>query len=153
MKIATLCYIRNDKNQTLMMHRVKKLHDMHEGKWNGLGGKFEIDETPEECVIREIYEESGLTLITPTLKGIITFPAFDGIETWMVFVFTANKFEGELIESNEGNLKWIDNDKLFDLNLWDGDKIFMTWLDKKEFFSAKFIYNKGKLVSHIVNFY
>lgn len=153
MKIATLCYVRNDKKQTLMMHRVKKKNDMHEGKWNGLGGKFEIGETPEECVIREIKEESGLTLTNPTLKGVITFPAFDGNETWQVFIFTANKFTGKIIESTEGNLKWIDNDKLFDLNLWDGDKIFMKWLDKKEFFSAKFIYKNGKLVSHKVNFY
>ncbi len=100
-----------------MLHRVKKKNDMHEGKWNGLGGKFEDGETPEECAIREVKEESGLTIKNPKMKGIMTFPSFNGRETWYVFLFLMEEFEGELIESNEGNLERIDNDKILELNL------------------------------------
>ena len=152
MKIGTLCYI-TDGEKTLMLHRVKKENDMHEGKWNGLGGKLEAGESPEECVIREVYEESGLTIKNPKLKGIITFPKFDEIDDWLVFVYTANSFKGNTIDSDEGVLEWIDNSKLLDLNLWEGDKIYMKWLDKGELFSAKFIYKKRKLVDYEVVFY
>ena len=154
MKLATLCYVRDAKNNTtLMLHRVKKENDMHEGKWNGLGGKFEDGETPEECVIREVLEESGLSITNPKLQGFITFPAFDQFEDWYVFVFTADEFTGELIDSPEGNLEWIKNDNLMDLKLWEGDKIFMGWFDSGKVFSAKFEYDKGEFVSHDVNFY
>ncbi|GAB1443660.1 8-oxo-dGTP diphosphatase [Ignavibacteriales bacterium] len=154
MKLATLCYVRDAKNlTTLMLHRVKKENDMHEGKWNGLGGKFEEGETPEECVIREVLEESGLSITNPKLQGFITFPAFDQFEDWYVFVFTADQFTGELIDSPEGNLEWIQNDKLMDLKLWEGDKIFMGWFDSGKVFSAKFEYDKGEFVSHEVIFY
>jgi len=152
MKLATLCYIKND-SKTLMLHRIKKKNDMHEGKWNGLGGKLESGETPEECVIREIQEECGLILKNPSLKGVLTFPAFDGNEDWRVFVFVAEEFEGELIDSNEGNLEWIDDNELLNLNLWDGDKIFLKWLDQEGFFSGKFIYESGKLLNHNVIFH
>lgn len=152
MKLATLCYIQKD-NKTLMLHRVKKKDDMHQGKWNGLGGKFEPGESPEECVIREIREECGLTLRNPILKGIMTFPQFSKGEDWWAFIFIAREFEGSLKESSEGDLEWIDNDKLFDLDLWDGDKIFIEWLKKKGFFSAKFVYKDGKLTKHNVVFY
>jgi 8-oxo-dGTP diphosphatase len=150
--LATLCYVRHN-GRTLMIHRVKKANDMHEGKYNGLGGKFEPGETPEQCAIREVEEESGLTMIEPRLKGIIDFPRFDGVNDWYVFIFTSDKFTGDLIESNEGNLRWVDNDKLLDLNLWDGDKIFLKWLDNDGFFSAKFIYEAGKFKEHTVTFY
>ena len=152
MKLGTLCYVNNGE-QTLMMHRVKKENDMHKGKWNGLGGKFKDGESPEECVIREVKEESGLKLIKPSLKGIITFPAFDDIDDWMVFVFTSDQFTGSLIECDEGILKWIENDKLNDLELWEGDKIFMRWLNDNPFFSAKFLYERKKYVNHEVIFY
>ena len=152
MKLATLCYIQKD-NKTLMLHRVKKEDDMHQGKWNGLGGKLEPGESPEECVIREVREECGLTLRNPILKGIMTFPQFSKGEDWWAFIFIAREFEGSLKESSEGDLEWIDNDKLFDLDLWDGDKIFIEWLKKKGFFSAKFIYKDGKLTKHSVVFY
>ena len=152
MKLGTLCYVNNGE-QTLMMHRVKKENDMHEGKWNGLGGKFKDGESPEECVIREVKEESGLKLIKPSLKGIITFPAFDDIDDWMVFVFTSDQFTGSLTECDEGILKWIKNDKLNDLELWEGDKIFMKWLNDTPFFSAKFLYERKKYVNHEVIFY
>jgi 8-oxo-dGTP diphosphatase len=136
-----------------MLHRIKKENDMHKGKWNGLGGKLENGESPEECVIREVKEESGLEIKNPKLKGILTFPAFDGIEDWYVFVFVAYKFEGELIDSKEGKLEWIDDDKLTELNLWGGDKLFLKWLEQDKYFSGKFVYKNGKLVSHEVYFY
>lgn len=136
-----------------MLHRVKKHHDIHQGKWNGLGGKIEPGETPEDCVIREVQEESGL-IIKPILKGLLTFPEFfDNGEDDYTFVFTATDFHGTLIDSNEGNLEWIDNDKLLDLPLWEGDKIFLPWLESDGFFSGKFSYKKGKLLKHSVLFY
>jgi 8-oxo-dGTP diphosphatase len=152
MKIGTLCYIKHN-GQTLMLHRVKKENDMHEGKWNGLGGKLEPGETPEECIIREVKEESGLTLSNPQLKGILTFPMFDGIDDWMAFVFTASDFTGQLIDSPEGNLKWINDTEVFNLNLWPGDRIFLKWLEEDRFFSGKFIYKNKKLIDHTVVFH
>lgn len=140
-------------NQTLMLYRNKKENDYHEGKWNGLGGKFEQGETPEQCAVREIKEESGLTVKDPNLKGIITFPMFDGKDDWYVFIFTFNGYEGELIDSNEGELAWIDDDKLTDLNLWEGDSIFIPWLYQDKFFSAKFNYENGSYIDHEVNFH
>ena len=154
MKLATLCYVINKKsNSTLMIHRVKKENDYHQGKWNGLGGKFEQGESPEECATREIKEESGLTVKSITMKGFITFPMFDGKEDWYVFLFVTDDFEGELIDSNEGDLAWIPNKKLTEINLWDGDKIFISWLFKDKFFSAKFNYKNGEFIDYEVNFY
>ncbi|MCX7798603.1 MAG: 8-oxo-dGTP diphosphatase [Melioribacter sp.] len=152
MQLATLCYIiHNDK--TLMLHRIKKKNDIHEGKWNGLGGKFQPGETPEECVIREVKEESGLLIKNPKLHGFITFPLFDGKKDWYVFLFTANEYEGKLIDSKEGNLQWIPNEKLLELNLWEGDKIFIPWLFQNKFFSAKFVYENGIFKGYEVKFY
>jgi 8-oxo-dGTP diphosphatase len=152
MKLATLCYVRRE-GQTLMVHRVKKVNDMHHGKWNGLGGKLNPGETPEECAQREIYEESGLSVQNPKLKGILTFPAFAKDEDWYVFVFVVEDFWGELIDSPEGNLQWVDNSDLTRLNLWEGDATFLPWLDRRGIFSGKFIYQDGKLKSHTVAFY
>lgn len=126
---------------------------MHQGKWNGLGGKLEPGETPEECVIREVREESGLIIHNPTLKGILTFPLFANNEDWYAFVFTATQFNGELINSREGDLAWIDDDKLLSLPLWEGDLIFLPWLNNEGFFSGKFVYQDGRLVDHCVVFY
>jgi 8-oxo-dGTP diphosphatase len=147
MKLATLCYVQKD-GKTLMIHRMKKKNDIHEGKWNGLGGKFEPGETPEECVVREVGEESGLRLTSYTLRGFLTFPLFARNEDWYAFVFTADGFEGELIDPAEGYLEWIDNEKLLDLNLWEGDRTFLPWLNQPGFFSGKFSYEEGRLVSH-----
>jgi 8-oxo-dGTP diphosphatase len=147
MKLATLCYLRRN-NQTLMMHRVKKKNDVHQDKWNGLGGKFNPGESPEECVIREIEEESGLNIKNPLLKGVLTFPEFSAGEDWYVFVFLATDFSGDMIDSAEGNLEWIDNDHLLNLNLWEGDQHFINLLDKDVFFSGKFNYRNGKLINH-----
>ena len=150
--LATLCYVRK-QGKTLMLHRTKKENDIHEGKWNGLGGKFEPGETPEECVIREVKEESGLDIVRPKMKGFITFPEFDGVNDWYAFVFTAEEFSGQLMDSPEGRLEWIDNGSLLDLHLWEGDLIFLPWIERDKFFSARFIYQNGRLVDHEVEFY
>lgn len=152
MQLATLCYVKKN-NSTLMLHRTKKKNDVHEGKWNGLGGKFEHGETPEECAAREIKEESGLIVKNLKLHGFITFPMFDRIKDWYVFLFSATEFEGELIECAEGRLEWIPDEKLLEINLWEGDKIFLPWLFQDKFFSAKFIYEEGVYKSYSVNFY
>ena len=136
-----------------MLHRIKKKNDIHQDKWNGLGGKLITGESPEECIKREVLEESGLIIKDPKLHGIITFPKFDGFDDWLVFVYSSDKFEGELIDSDEGELEWINNDVLFDLNLWEGDKVFIPWLSQEKFFSAKFIYKKKKLADYSVVFY
>jgi len=149
--LATLCYVKRD-GHTLMMYRNKKVNDIHEGKWNGLGGKFEAGETPEECVIREVHEESGLSIQSPKLCGLIMFPGFMGND-WYVFVFTAMEFSGELIDSPEGELEWIENDKLTSLNLWESDHIFFPWIEKGEFFSAKFVYQGDKMHRYEVRFH
>lgn len=130
------------------MHRVKKKNDIHQDKWNGLGGKFQPGETPEECVVREIEEECGLLISNPELKGFLTFPEFSAGEDWYVFVFVASQFEGEITESTEGKLEWIDDDQLLNLNLWEGDRFFIEWLDKNAFFSGKFYYKEGALLKH-----
>jgi 8-oxo-dGTP diphosphatase len=154
MKLATLCYVIDKiANKTLMIHRIKKKDDYHEGKWNGLGGKFNKGESPEECAIREIEEESGLIVINPKMHGFITFPSFDGVDDWYVFIFTAHEFKGKLIDSPEGRLEWIPNDKITSLNLWDGDKVFLDWLYNDKFFSAKFNYENGKFLNYNVTFY
>jgi 8-oxo-dGTP diphosphatase len=154
MKLATLCYVMDKKNKmTLMIHRTKKKNDYHEGKWNGLGGKFEKGESPEECAIREIKEESGLSVQAPVMHGFITFPNFDGVDDWYVFIFTVEEFSGNMIDSPEGKLEWIPDEKVMELNLWEGDKIFLEWLYNNRFFSAKFNYENGKYIDHSVCFY
>jgi 8-oxo-dGTP diphosphatase len=147
MKLATLCYLRQS-GKTLMVHRVKKADDIHEGKWNGLGGKLEPGESPEECAIREVLEESGLRATHLQFKGFLTFPLFAQNEDWYAFVFVVDQFEGELISSPEGNLEWIADELLFELNLWEGDRIFLPLLDEPGLFSGKFVYRDGRLVSH-----
>lgn len=151
MKLATLCYVKH-KGQTLMIHRAKTQADTH-GKSNGLGGKFEVGESPEDCAIREVKEESGLDVKNPMLKGILTFPNLDGRDDWYVFVFVIHEFIGELIDSPEGHLEWISDDDLLTLNLWEGDRHFLPWLSGDKFFSAKFDYRDGNLVDYQVSFY
>ena len=152
MNVSTLCYVKKD-GRTLMLHRIKKPNDVHEGKYNGLGGKFFPGELPEECVIREVQEESGLLIKKPRLRGVMMFPAFKDNEDWLVFLFTANEFSGTLGECNEGRLEWVEDTKLRSLNLWEGDKLFLDWMDQNKFFSAKFIYKNKQLVDHQVTFY
>jgi 8-oxo-dGTP diphosphatase len=152
MQLATLCYLRRN-GRTLMLYHNKKKNDIHAGKWNGLGGKFAAGETPEECVIREVYEESGLAIKNPLLRGFMTFPSFSKGEDWYVFIFTATEFDGLAQESAEGRLQWIDDRNLSSLNLWAGDRIFLKWLHQNRFFSAKFIYRNAELVEHSEIFY
>jgi len=147
MKLATLCYVRYN-GRTLMLLRNKKTGDIHLGKWNGLGGKLAPGETPEECVIREVKEESGLTIYEPSLRGVLTFPQFDKDEDWYVFVFVADRFSGTLISCDEGQLEWIENSKLFELNLWAGDYYFLSALTEGSFFSGKFVYKNKLLIDH-----
>ena len=135
-----------------MLHRIKKPNDMHEGKWNGLGGKFEAGETPEECVRREVQEEAGLIIQNPHLHGLLMFPNFKGND-WYVFVFTATEFSGEMVESAEGNLEWIPDETLTSLNLWESDHIFLPWLESGEFFSAKFEYEGDVMQRYEVTFH
>ncbi len=152
MILATLCYVKhNDK--TLMVHRNKKPNDIHEGKWNGLGGKFEAGETPEMCVIREVEEESGLVIQNPRMHGLLTFTNFKGND-WYVFVFTANQFSREIMASSpEGQLEWIEDDQLLNLNLWESDHIFFPWINDGSFFSAKFDYDGDSMQGYDVTFH
>lgn len=151
MILATLCYLQRH-GQTLMIHRIKRSDDIHLGKWNGLGGKFEPGESPEECVIREVREESGLELRHPHLSGLLIFPSFKG-DDWYVFVFTANEFSGELHENDEGFLEWIPDDRLESLPLWPSDHFFLPWIRQGNFFSAKFMYEGDEMKDHYVTFY
>ena len=152
MKLATLCYVRQN-NQTLMIHRNKRANDIHQGKWNGLGGKLEQGESPEQCVIREVSEEAGLTIKAPRYHGLLVFAGFKN-EDWYVWVFSADQFEGELAaESNEGDLKWIADENLASLNLWPSDLIFLPWLKTGKVFSARFQYAGDDMLGHEVAFY
>ena len=146
MKFTTLCYIeKNDK--CLMLYRNKKENDLNEGKWIGVGGKFEEKESPEECLVREVKEETGLILTKYKLRCLVTFVS-DKWETEHMYVFTASEFEGELKECNEGTLQWIDKDKILDLPTWEGDKFFFEKMQKqKEFFTMKVEYKGDKLVN------
>ncbi|MBQ3104201.1 MAG: 8-oxo-dGTP diphosphatase [Oscillospiraceae bacterium] len=150
MKNTTLCYIEKD-GQYLMLHRVKKENDLNHDKWIGVGGKFEDKESPEECVLREAKEETGLTLTDYRYRGIVTFVS-DEWPTEYMHLFTAHEFTGELIECDEGTLEWIDKKKLLELTLWEGDKIFLRLLDTDEpFFSLKLQYEGDTLVYAALN--
>lgn len=144
-KLATLVYVR-EGGRTLMLHRIRKANDMHAGKWNGLGGKLEPGETPEACAVREVHEESGLTIVDPEFRGMLTFPAFAKDEDWIAYLFVARRFSGSLIDSAEGVLEWVDDRALLQLPLWPGDRIFLPWLDEEIFFSGRFDYEEGLLL-------
>lgn len=141
-KLSTLCYIKRD-DSILMLHRVKKKNDINKGKWIGVGGHFEDGESPEECLIREVLEETGLKLASYKFRAIITF-IYDKDITEYMHLYTADEFFGEMIECDEGNLSWVPKSKLLDLELWDGDRIFLRLLDERDdFFSLKLIYDKN----------
>ena len=147
MEITTLCYIEKD-NKYLMLKRVKKKEDINKGKWIGVGGHFEEGESPEECVCREVLEETGLRLKSYKARGILTFVQ-NKTFTEYIWLFTADEYEGELIECDEGILEWIDKDKLSELELWEGDRIFLKLLNtQEEFFSLKLEYEGDKLVNY-----
>jgi len=154
MKLGTLCYVKKDDSY-LLLHRVKKENDMHQGLWVGLGGKFEAGESPEECAIREIYEESGLHVENPQLKGIVTFDGQFEEEDWYIFIFVFDNFSGELLEeSPEGDLRWVKESELADLPMYDGDRHFFKWIKEcKGVFSAKLTYDGRKLLNYQINEY
>ncbi len=139
MRNTTLCYIEKD-GCYLLLHRVKKERDINRDKWIGVGGGFENRESPEDCLLREVHEETGLTLTSYRLRGVITFVT-DRWETEYMFLYTADGFFGELIDCDEGTLEWIPKAKIYDLPIWEGDRIFLKLLDADApFFSLKLIY-------------
>ncbi|HMO16936.1 MAG TPA: 8-oxo-dGTP diphosphatase [Oligoflexia bacterium] len=152
-QLATLCYVRSPEKGTLLVHRNKNKGDLHLGKWNGLGGKIAPGESPEQCVIREVCEESGLNIFNPVLAGILTFPCFSTDTDWYVFVFTANQFDGSLHECDEGSLEWVTDELLFSLPMWEGDRIFLPLVMSGKLFSGRFCYREGILVEHEINIY
>lgn len=145
MRLTTICYIEQDGNY-LMLHRTKKENDQSHDKWLGVGGKFDKDESPDECILREVKEETGLTLTSYQLRGVMTFVS-DIWETEYMFIYTADEFEGELAECSEGDLQWIKKTEVMNLKLWEGDKIFLKKLiDEDGFFTVKMEYEGEKLV-------
>ncbi len=153
LKLATLAYLRHD-GHTLMLHRSGRADDYHRGRYNGLGGKFEPGESPEACVRREVLEESGLLVEEAHLKGFLTFPAFDGKDDWYAFVYVVPRFSGELVaRSPEGTLHWVPDEALLDLMLWPGDRVFLPWLDRSAFFSARLRYEEGRYRGYRAAFY
>ena len=148
--LTTLCYIEKEDSY-LMMHRVKKEKDINKDKWVGVGGHFEANETPEECLLREVKEETGLTLTSWKLRGIITFMT-DICQTEYMFLYTADGYEGDMIECNEGNLEWVKKSDVYHLPIWEGDKVFFRLLEEGEaFFSLKLRYEGDKLVETVLN--
>ena len=150
MLLTTLCYMEKG-NQYLMLHRVKKEHDINKDKWIGVGGKFEDKESPEDCLLREVREETGLTLTSWKFRGIITFVT-DRYETEFMHLYTADGWEGEMIECNEGNLEWLEKKEVFNLKVWEGDKIFFQLMQNDApFLSLRLEYVGDELVSYALN--
>lgn len=152
MQLTTLCYIEHE-DKYLMLHRVKKKIDINKDKWIGVGGKFEEGESPEECLLREVEEETGYRLTDYEFRGIVTFISDSWVNESM-HLFTATGFEGELTNCEEGELAWIEKEKLFDLNLWEGDKIFLKLLQEEQrFFSLKLVYEGDCLMEQKLKVY
>ena len=149
---STICYIEKN-GKYLMLHRTKKQNDINKDKWIGVGGKFEDKESPEECIIREVKEETGLILNSLSLKCIVTYVSSNW-DTEYMYVFTSNDFSGELIECNEGDLEWIDKENISNLNLWEGDKIFLEKINNSNnFFTVKFEYDGDDLIKYDIKEY
>ncbi len=148
---STLCYIEKD-GKYLMLHRTVKKKDVNKDKWIGVGGHFELGESPEECVCREVLEETGYRLTSYRFRGLVTFLSGDGVTEYMS-LFTADGFEGEEIACDEGELEWVPIEKIGELNLWEGDKIFLRLLaEDAPFFSLKLVYDRhGGLVEAVLN--
>lgn len=148
---TTLCYIEKD-NKYLMLHRIKKQNDLNQDKWIGIGGKFETRESPEQCVRREVLEETGLTMGRCYYRGVITFVS-DKWPTEYMHLFTCNDFIGEPKECDEGVLEWVDKNEIYNLPLWQGDKIFLKLIENPNtpFFSLRLEYNGDTLISAILN--
>ena len=151
MRNTTLCYLYRGR-EALMLHRVKKAVDENKDKWIGIGGKFEEGESPEDCLLREVREETGLTLTSWRYRGIVTFVS-DEWGTEYMHLFTADAWEGQIRQDcDEGVLEWIDRDKLLSLPIWEGDKIFLRLLDEDaSFFSLKLRYEGDRLAEAVLN--
>ncbi len=145
MRLTTICYIEKD-GCFLMLHRTKKENDQSHDKWLGVGGKFEKDESPDECIVREVKEETGLTLTSYRLRGIMTFVS-DVWETEYMFIYTADQFQGEIQPCSEGDLYWVKKEEVLNLHLWQGDVLFLRKLIQNEdFFTLKVEYQGEELV-------
>lgn len=142
---TTLCYIEKE-GKYLMLHRVSKKQDVNKDKWIGVGGKFEPGEAPEECLLREVKEETGLNLLSYRYRGVLTFRC-DMAEPEYIFLYTADEYEGTLTQCDEGELVWVDKEDVFSLNLWEGDKVMFRLLSERdEPFSLKLTYRGDTLV-------
>lgn len=150
MKMTTLCYLERD-GRYLMLHRTKKVNDENHDKWIGVGGKFEVGESPEDCMRREILEETGLTVDAFRYRGIVTFDS-DIFTGEYMHLFTCTAWHGEETECDEGELAWIDKKELLSLPMWEGDRIFLRLLDEDvPFFSLKLVYRGETLLSAVLN--
>ncbi len=150
MRNTTLCYIHHE-GKTLLLHRVKKENDLNKDKWIGVGGGFEDKESPEDCLLREVYEETGLTLTHYAYRGIVTFVS-DEWETEYMHLFTADGFTGTIKECDEGCLEWVDDAVVPTLPTWEGDRIFLRLLaENHPFFSLKLTYTGETLTGAILN--
>ena len=146
MKLTTLCYLEKD-GMYLMLHRNRKKEDANEGKWIGVGGHFKDKESPEECLLREVKEETGLYLTKYCFRGIVTFVS-DEWETEYMYLYTAHEWTGELLSCDEGTLCWIPKKEVPNLNLWEGDRVFLKLLEQEDrFFSLKLEYKGEHLLS------
>ena len=144
-QLTTICYIKKD-GCYLMLHRTKKQNDINHNKWIGVGGHFESGESAEDCILREVKEETGLLLEEYRYRGFITF-SYDDLPAEYMCLFTSDKFSGTLTECSEGTLEWVPIEKIKDLELWEGDKIFLNLLLKDTpFFTLKLVYKNGVLV-------
>ena len=152
MNFTTLCYIEKE-NKYLMLHRTSKKKDGNKDKWIGVGGHFEKGESPEECLLREVKEETGLELTSYQFRGIVTFISDEWPDEYMC-LYTADKYTGDIGNCDEGELVWVEKGKIMDLNIWEGDKIFLKLLTENQpFFSLKLEYKGDKLVNTVLNKY
>ena len=152
MNFTTLCYIEKE-NKYLMLHRTSKKKDGNKDKWIGVGGHFEKGESPEECLLREVKEETGLELTSYQFRGIVTFISDEWPDEYMC-LYTADRHTGDIGNCDEGELVWVEKGKIMDLNIWEGDKIFLKLLTENQpFFSLKLEYKGDKLVNTVLNKY
>ncbi len=150
MKMTTLCYLERD-GKYLMLHRTKKEHDENHDKWIGVGGKFEADESPEDCMRREVFEETGLTVTAFRYRGIVTFVS-DEYGCEYMHLFTVTDWTGTQRTCDEGELAWIEKSRLYELTLWEGDRLFLKLLDEDvPFFSLKLTYAGETLAEAVLN--
>jgi len=152
-KLTTLCYMERE-GEWLMLHRVSKKNDVNKDKWIGIGGHFEENESPEECLLREVKEETGLTLTSWRFRGLVTFRSTGGSVEDMEYMclYTADGFEGEMADCNEGTLEWVKKEAVYGLNIWEGDKIFFRLLNENApFFSLKLTYEGDRLIEAVLD--